>query len=164
MVRLFNALGAPLLSFFQYLGEVVLLAADTFRSIFTHKLRWKLFLNQVVEVGLLSQLVVVITGAFTGAVFSAQTFFLYPRALSENLRYWLETYPDRILFGTDAFSFTAAVDWGEVAWLSNTTARQALALALTGMMNDGDISRARAIELARMVLRDNAVKLYRLQQ
>src|SRR5438128_4605434 len=77
MVRLFNALGAPLLSFFQYLGEVVLLAADTFRSIFTRKLRWRLFLNQIVEVGLLSQLVVVITGAFTGAVFSAQTYFQF---------------------------------------------------------------------------------------
>jgi phospholipid/cholesterol/gamma-HCH transport system permease protein len=77
MVRFFNALGAPLLSFFQYLGELVLLAADTFRSIFTHKLRWKLFLNQVVEIGLLSQLVVIITGAFTGAVFSAQTFFQF---------------------------------------------------------------------------------------
>ncbi len=77
IVRFFSALGAPLLAFFQYLGEVVLLAADTFRSIFTHKLRWKLFLNQVVEIGLLSQLVVVITGAFTGAVFAAQTFFQF---------------------------------------------------------------------------------------
>src|SRR3954467_4163621 len=77
MVRFFSALGAPLIAFVQYLGELVLLAADTFRSIFTHKLRWKLFLNQVVEVGLLSQLVVVITGAFTGAVFSAQTFFQF---------------------------------------------------------------------------------------
>src|SRR5947207_7930246 len=77
MVRFFSALGAPLLAFVQYLGELVLLAADTFRSIFTHKLRWKLFLNQVVEVGLLSQFVVIITGAFTGAVFSAQTFFQF---------------------------------------------------------------------------------------
>src|SRR6202047_739509 len=77
MARLFNVLGAPLLAFVQYLGELVLLAADTFRSIFTHKLRWKLFLNQVVEIGLLSQLVVVITGAFTGAVFAAQTFFQF---------------------------------------------------------------------------------------
>ena len=77
ITRLFNALGAPLLRLFQYLGEVVLLAADTFRSIFTHKLRWKLFLNQIVEIGLLSQLVVVTTGAFTGAVFSAQTFFQF---------------------------------------------------------------------------------------
>src|SRR6266576_1873221 len=77
MVRFFNALGAPLLSFCQYLGEVVLLAADTFRCIFTHKLRWKLFLNQIVEIGLLSQLVVVITGGFTGAVFAAQTFLQF---------------------------------------------------------------------------------------
>ncbi len=97
------------------------------------------------------------------ADFSAQTFFTYPRELSEILRNWLEFYPDRILFGTDAFSFGPQVDWGEVAWLSNTTARQALALALTGMMNDGEITRERASELARMVLRDNAAKLYRLE-
>jgi hypothetical protein len=96
------------------------------------------------------------------ADFSAQTLFLYPRALSEVLRTWLEAYPDRVLFGTDAFSFGPLIDWPEVAWLSNTTARQALALALTGMMNDGEISRERALELARMVLRDNAIKLYKL--
>jgi phospholipid/cholesterol/gamma-HCH transport system permease protein len=77
VTRLFNALGSGVLSFFQYLGEVVLLAAETFRSVFTYKLRWKLFLNQVVEIGLLSQLVVVITGGFTGAVFAAQTYFQF---------------------------------------------------------------------------------------
>ena len=97
------------------------------------------------------------------ADFSAQTFLLYPRALSEVLRNWLENYPDKILFGTDAFSFTPAIDWPEVAWLSNTSARQALALALTGMMNDGEINRERAMELARMALRDNAGKLYHFQ-
>src|SRR2546430_11979366 len=75
--RFFNALGRPLLRFVQYLGEVVLLAGDTFRSLFTHRLRWKLFLNQIVEIGLLSQLVVVITGGFTGAVFTAQTYFQF---------------------------------------------------------------------------------------
>src|SRR5437868_6301359 len=94
------------------------------------------------------------------ADFSAQTFFPYPRALSEILRNWLELYPDKVLFGTDAFSFGPEVDWGEVAWLSSTTARQALALALTGMMNDGEITREHALELARMVLRENAIKLY----
>jgi predicted TIM-barrel fold metal-dependent hydrolase len=98
------------------------------------------------------------------ADFSAQTFFLYPRALSENLRYWLESCPDKILFGTDAFSFGPAVDWGEIAWLSNSTARQALALALTGMINDGEVTRERALELARMVLRENAIKLYGLDK
>ena len=97
------------------------------------------------------------------ADFSAQTFFTYPRELSETLRNWLEFYPDKVLFGTDAFSFGPEVDWGEVAWLSNTTAREALALALTGMMNDGEIDRPRAMELARMVLHDNAAKLYGLK-
>jgi predicted TIM-barrel fold metal-dependent hydrolase len=96
------------------------------------------------------------------ADFSAQTFFVYPRELSEVLRNWLEAYPDKILFGTDAFSFGPEVDWPEVAWLSNTSARQALALALTGMMNDREITRTRAVELARMALRDNASKLYHL--
>ena len=96
------------------------------------------------------------------ADFSAQTFLIYPRELSEELRNWLEAYPDKILFGTDAFSFGPEVDWPEVAWLSNTSARQALALALTGMMNDHEITRAQAVDLARMVLRDNAVKLYKL--
>ncbi len=97
------------------------------------------------------------------ADFSAQTFLIYPRELSEVLRNWLEAYPDKILFGTDAFSFGPEVDWPEVAWLSNTSARQALALALTGMMNDHEITRARAVELAQMALRDNAVKLYGLR-
>jgi len=97
------------------------------------------------------------------ADFSAQTFFTYPRELSETLRNWMEFYPDKILFGTDAFSFGPAVDWGEVAWLSNTTAREALTLALTGMMNDGEIDHVRAMELARMVLHDNAAKLYAIK-
>src|SRR3954470_5962692 len=75
--RFFIALGTPLIRFCQYLGELLLLATDTFHSIFTHRLRWRLFLNQIVEIGLRSQLVVVITGAFTGAVFSAQTYFQF---------------------------------------------------------------------------------------
>jgi phospholipid/cholesterol/gamma-HCH transport system permease protein len=79
MVGLFNAVGRVFLSLFQYIGELVLLAADTFHSIFTHRLRWKLFLNQIVEIGLLSQLVVVITGGFTGAVFAAQTYFQFSK-------------------------------------------------------------------------------------
>lgn len=98
------------------------------------------------------------------ADFSAQSFLIYPRELSEVLRNWLEAYPDKILFGTDAFSFGPEVDWPEVAWLSNTSARQALAIALTGMMDDHEITRERAIELAQMALRDNAVKLYGLDK
>ena len=97
------------------------------------------------------------------ADFSAQTFLLYPRALSEVLRNWLEYYPDKVLFGTDAFVLTPEVGWEEGGWLAITTARQALALALTGMINDGEITRDRALEMARMVMRDNAIKLYGLK-
>src|SRR6201996_2088928 len=79
MVRLFNAIGRAFVSSFVYIGELVLLAADAFRSLFTHRLRWTLFLRQIVEIGLLSQLVVIITGAFTGAVFAAQTYFQFAK-------------------------------------------------------------------------------------
>ncbi|MEP6937167.1 MAG: ABC transporter permease [Chthoniobacterales bacterium] len=77
MVRVITAVGAIVVSFCTYLGEVVVLAGETFGSIFTHKLRGKLFMSQIVEIGLRSQLVVVITGGFTGAVFAAQTFFQF---------------------------------------------------------------------------------------
>ena len=76
-VRFFAAIGAVVLSFFIYLGELVVLAAETMRSAVTHRLRWRLFLRQMVDIGLLSQLVVIITGGFTGAVFAAQTYFQF---------------------------------------------------------------------------------------
>lgn len=94
------------------------------------------------------------------ADFSAQTFLLTPKALSRVLRDWLEYEPEKILFGTDASPATPEVSWEESAWMTNKTAREALAIALTGMISDGDITRARAIELARMVLRENAIRLY----
>lgn len=94
------------------------------------------------------------------ADFSAQTFLRSPHALAATLREWLEFAPDKVLFGTDAFAMTPEVGWEEVGWLSNQTGRKALALALTGMLRDGEITRERASELARMVLRENAAKLY----
>ncbi len=96
------------------------------------------------------------------ADFSAQTFLLTPKALSRVLRGWLEYEPEKILFATDASPATPEVSWEESAWMTNRTAREALAIALTGMLRDGDITRARASELARMVLRENAFRLYGL--
>jgi ankyrin repeat protein len=96
------------------------------------------------------------------ADFSGQAFFRSTHALSETIRAWLEYYPEKVLFGTDAFSFSTLTltYWEEYAWLSTKTARNALAIALTEMMNDGQISRNRAFELAEMVLRTNALRLY----
>ena len=94
------------------------------------------------------------------ADFSIQTVIRTPRALAATLRGWLETVPEKVLFGTDAFIITPEVGWEEVGWLSNKSGREALAIALTGMLRDGEITRARASELARMVMRDNAASLY----
>lgn len=94
---------------------------------------------------------------------SGMTFFSSRHDLSETLRLWLWAFPEKVLFGTDAFTNTALRGWEEMTWLANRSGREALALALTGMMMDGDISRTRAEEVARLLLRDNAVKLYGLQ-
>jgi uncharacterized protein len=94
------------------------------------------------------------------ADFSAQTFVRTPHALAATLRGWLETVPEKVMFATDAFVITPEVGWEEVGWLSNKTGREALAIALTGMLRDGEITRARASELARMVMHDNAARLY----
>src|SRR3954468_21181402 len=75
--RIFAATGRAVLSFMTYLGELVVLAGETFRATVGHKIRWRLFREQIVEIGWRSQVVVIITGAFTGAVFAAQTYFQF---------------------------------------------------------------------------------------
>ncbi len=97
------------------------------------------------------------------ADFSAQTFFNYPREVAQVIRAWLEFAPEKVLFATDAYPFSAEMSWEEAGWMASRTGRQALGLALTGMLRDGEITRARALELAKMVLRDNARKLYGLK-
>src|SRR5688572_5896215 len=71
--------GRATFSLLNYLGELALLFAETIRALFVAPIRWRLFLRQLVEVGFRSQLVVVVTGAFTGAVFAAQTYFQFSR-------------------------------------------------------------------------------------
>lgn len=93
---------------------------------------------------------------------SAMTLILEPAELARVLRQWLGEWPDKVLFGTDAFDNSPTYGWAESALLGTKTARRALAMALTGMMRDGDITRARAEQLARMVMRDNAIAAYHL--
>lgn len=84
--------------------------------------------------------------------------------LSVVLRAWLTRWPDKVLFGTDAFEGGPDQGWEEGALVAATTAREALGIALTGMLRAGEIDVARARKLARMVLRDNAVALYHLER
>lgn len=96
--------------------------------------------------------------------FSAQTFFLGTHQLAEVLRDWLSWHPEKVLFGSDAWSDTDSplTDWEEKEFLMTSKARRALAIALTAMLQNGEITRERALEIARQVLRDNAMKLYGL--
>ncbi|HKD13450.1 MAG TPA: amidohydrolase family protein [Candidatus Angelobacter sp.] len=94
------------------------------------------------------------------ADFSEQTWLISTRKLSEVVRDFLEWYPEKIMFGTDLFPNTPEIDWEEVGWQTTQSGREALAIALTGMMQDGEITRTRALELAHMALHDNAAKLY----
>src|SRR5437667_8851119 len=59
------------------LGGLTLLAKDTVTSLFTLKVAWKDLLYQVYFVGVKSQSVVLLTGAFTGMVLGAQTYFQF---------------------------------------------------------------------------------------
>lgn len=94
--------------------------------------------------------------------FSMQDLLLTPAELAVGLRTWLEYVPEKVMFGTDAYPFTPEMGWEECGWAAARNGRLALAMALTGMLRDGEISRARASELARMVLRENAKALYGL--
>jgi predicted TIM-barrel fold metal-dependent hydrolase len=85
---------------------------------------------------------------------------LSPTVLAGVLRQWLGEWPEKVLFGTDAFDNGVEQGWEQVAWVASTTARRALAIALTGMLRDGEINRDRAQALARMVLRENAAAVY----
>jgi phospholipid/cholesterol/gamma-HCH transport system permease protein len=59
------------------LGRITLLAKESVGSLFSLKVAWRDLLYQVYFAGVKSQSVVLITGAFTGMVLGAQTYFQF---------------------------------------------------------------------------------------
>ncbi len=96
------------------------------------------------------------------ADFSEQTWMTAPRHIAASIRFMLEFYPEKVLFGTDLYPLTPQVNWEETGYQTESAGRTALAIALTGMMQDGEITRPQASAFAHMVLHDNAAKLYGL--
>ena len=88
--------------------------------------------------------------------FSAQSLLLSPATLAGILREWLEHVPEKVMFATDAYPYSNEMGWEEGGWVAARNGREALGRALTGMVRDGSITQTRAVELARMVLRENA--------
>ena len=59
------------------LGRVALLAREAFESLLRGRVEWRDVLYQIYFMGVKSQSVILITGAFTGMVLAAQTFFQF---------------------------------------------------------------------------------------
>jgi uncharacterized protein len=91
---------------------------------------------------------------------SLMGYYVYPSELKNILKQWISLYPERMMFGSDAFPFNDAVGAEETFWLAVRSARTAVAAALAELVAEGAFTEEKALELARMYLHDNAARLY----
>ena len=70
-------IGNPLTQLINYLGELAVLTGELWYSLVRSRIRWGLVAKQLVIIGFGSQLQVIVTGAFTGAVFAAQVYYKF---------------------------------------------------------------------------------------
>jgi hypothetical protein len=91
---------------------------------------------------------------------SFQSELLYPSQFKAVLKQLLTLYPDKMMFGSDAFPFNDALGAEESFWLAARTTRSALSAALAELVAEGAITEDKALELARLYLHDTAAKLY----
>jgi hypothetical protein len=91
---------------------------------------------------------------------SLMEIVMYPSEFKESLKQWLETFPDKITFGTDSFPYNETLGAEESYWLGVQSARMGLAAALAEMVSMGEVNEAQALHLAHGYLHDNAVALY----
>jgi predicted TIM-barrel fold metal-dependent hydrolase len=91
---------------------------------------------------------------------SLMGYYVYPSELKNILKQWISLYPERMMFGSDAFPFNEAVGAEETFWLAARSARTAVAAALSELVAEGAFTEEKALELAHMYLHDNAAKLY----
>ena len=89
-------------------------------------------------------------------------FYLYPSEFKNVLKYWLSTYPEKVVFGSDAFPFNEALGAEEGYWLAVHSAREALAGALAELVSEHAFGEQEAMEIAHGYLHDNAAALYHL--
>jgi uncharacterized protein len=84
----------------------------------------------------------------------------FPSAFKDTLKMWLETFPDKITFGTDCFPYNDVLGAEESYWMGVQSTRAALAAALAEMVSQGEVTEGRALEMAHAYLHDTAAKLY----
>lgn len=91
---------------------------------------------------------------------SFQSELLYPSQLKEVLKQLVTLFPDKMMFGSDAFPFSDALGSEEAFWIATHTSRTALAAALAELVSEGALTEEKALEIAHLYLHDNAAKLY----
>src|ERR1700730_15227693 len=91
---------------------------------------------------------------------SLMGYYVYPSELKNILKQWISLYPEKIMFGSDAFPFNDAVAAEETFWLAVRSARTAVAEALAELVAENAITESKALELAHMYLHGNAAKIY----
>ena len=91
---------------------------------------------------------------------SFQSELLYPSQFKSVLKQLLTLYPDKMMYGSDAFPFNEALGAEESFWIAAYTTRVALAGALAELVSEHAISEDKALELAHLYLHDTAAKLY----
>lgn len=74
---MFRLIGRASIDFLVYLGEIARLVASVWDSLVHGKIRCRMVMEQIAETGYRSQPVVIVTGAFTGAVLAAQALFQF---------------------------------------------------------------------------------------
>lgn len=107
--------------------------------------------------------------------FSCADIYQYPRSLAGQIRQALEWFPEKLMYGTDAYSDWAfgmlsgipsnanpLHGWEEKLWIIDRTGRQALGLALSGMVDDGVISHKVAETYIEWVMRDTVTNFHKL--
>jgi len=91
---------------------------------------------------------------------SETEILLYPSEFKNTLKQWLETFPEKITFGTDSFPYNDVLGAEESYWLGVQSSRTALTAALAEMISMGEVSEAQALQMAHGYLHDNAVGIY----
>jgi hypothetical protein len=86
-----------------------------------------------------------------------------PQEYSHILQRWLEIFPEKIVFGSDAFPYSREVNVPATYWLAVKTAQTAVAAALAEMVSTGQVTEPRALEIARGYFHDNTARLFGME-
>ena len=88
---------------------------------------------------------------------------VYPSEYSRTLKQWFELFPEKVVFGSDAFPYSREVAVPATYWLAVQTARTGAAAALAEMVSEGEVTESRAVDIARDYFHDTTARLFGIE-